>query len=64
LKFISPTTIIVPFILLTIHHSLVPHGMDWVTYFLEQHSRIGKCNQPWAIMPPYPCFAQFNKPCS
>jgi hypothetical protein len=30
--------------------------------FLKQHSRIAKINQLLAMMPPYPGFAQFDKP--
>jgi len=43
---------------------MVQHLMDWVTSCFEQHSRIGKFNQLWAMMAPYPGFAQFNKPYS
>jgi len=38
--------------------------MDWVTSFLQQHSRIDKFNQLCAMMPPYPGFARFNRPYS
>jgi len=61
---ISATTIIVPDILHTVYLFMLKHLMDWVTCFLEQHSRIDKCNQVWAMMPPYPGFARFNKPYS
>jgi hypothetical protein len=64
MKYISPTTIIVPDILHTINLSMLKHLMGWVTSFLEQHSRIDKFNQLWAMMPPYPGFARFNKPYS
>ena len=64
MKCISPTTIIVPDILHTIYLGMLKHLMDWVTSFLEQHSRIDKFNQLWAMMPPYPGFARFNKPYS
>jgi len=43
---------------------MVTHLISRVTSFLEQHSMIDKCNQVWAMMPPYPCFSQFNKPYS
>jgi hypothetical protein len=61
---ISPTTIIIPDVLHTIYLSIVKHLIDWVTSFLEQHSRICKFNQLWAMMPPYSGFARFNKPYS
>jgi len=38
------------------------HLMDWVTIFPEQHCRINRFNQLWAMMPPYPGFARLNKP--
>jgi hypothetical protein len=38
------------------------HLMHWVTFFLNHHSSIDKFHQRWAMMPPYPGFAQFNKP--
>jgi hypothetical protein len=63
-KCISPTTIIVPDILHTVYLGMVRHVTDWVTSFLEQHSRIDKFNQLWAMMPPYASFALFNKPFS
>ena len=59
---ISPKTVIIPNILHTIYLGMLKHLMDWVTSCLEQHSRIDKCNQLWAMMPPYPGFARFNKP--
>jgi len=62
MKCISLTTIIVPDILHTIYLGMLKHLMDWVTSFLEQHSRIDKFNQRWVMMPPYPGFARFNKP--
>jgi hypothetical protein len=64
MKCISPTTIIVPNILHTIYLSMLKHLMNWVTSFLEQHYRIDKFTQLWAMMPPYPGSAQFNKPYS
>jgi hypothetical protein len=64
MKCISPTTIIIPDIFHTIYLGMLNHMMDWVTCFLKQHSRIDKFNQLWAMMPPYPGFAQFNKPYS
>ena len=57
-------TIIVPDILRTVHLSMLKHLMDWVTSFLKQHSSIDRFNQLWAMMPPYPGFAGFNKPYS
>jgi hypothetical protein len=63
-KGISQTTIIVPDILHTVNLSMLKHLMDWVTSFLEQHFRIDKFNQLWAMMPPYPGFARFDKPYS
>jgi len=64
MKCISAMTIMVPDILHTIYLSMLKHLMDWVTSFLEQHSRIDKFNQLWAIMPPYPVCAQLSKPYS
>ena len=64
MKCISPTTIIIPDILHTIYLDMLKHLMDWVMSFLEQHSRINKFNQLWAMMPPYPGFARFTKPYS
>jgi thiaminase len=61
---IPPTTIIVPNILHTVYLGLLKHMMNWVMSCLEQHFRIDKFNQLWAMMPPYPGFAQFNKPYS
>jgi len=61
MKCISPMTIIVPDILHTVYLGMLKRLMDLVTSFLEQHSRIDKFNQLWAMMPPYPDFAQFNK---
>jgi hypothetical protein len=60
MKCISLTTIIVPNILHTIYPGMLKHLMDWVMSFLEQHSRIHKFNQLWAMMPPYPGFTRFN----
>jgi len=54
----------VPDILHSVYLGILKDLMDWVTSFLEQHSRINKFNQLWAMMPPYPCFARFNKPYS
>jgi len=58
---ISPTTVISPDILPTVLHSMLKHLMDWVTWCLEQLSRINKFNQLWAMMLPNPGFTQFNK---
>jgi hypothetical protein len=38
--------------------------MNWITSFLEQHSRIVKFKYLWAMIPPYSGFAEFNKPYS
>jgi hypothetical protein len=64
MKCISPTTIIVPNILHNIYSGMLKHLMDWVMSFLEQHSTMDKFSQLWAMMPPYPGFARFNKPYS
>jgi len=64
MKCISPTTIIVPDILHSVYLSMLQHLMDWVLSFLEQHSRMITLNLLWAMMPPYPGFARFNKPYS
>jgi len=64
MKCISPMTIIIPDILHIVYLSVLKQLMDWVTSFLEQHSMIGKFNQLWAMMLPYPCVARFNKPYS
>jgi len=61
MKCISRMTISVPCILHNLHLRMLKHLMDWVTSFLEQHSKIGKLNQLWAMMPPYSGFAWFNK---
>jgi len=62
MKYISPTTIVVPDIFHTVDLRMLKHLLDWVTSFLEQHPRIDKFKQLWAMMPPYPGFARFNKP--
>ena len=59
---ISPMTIILPNILHTVHLGMFKNLMDWVTSFLEEHCRIDKFNQLWAMIPPYPGFDRFNKP--
>jgi len=64
MKCISPTTIITPEILHTVYLGMLKYLMDWVMSFPEQHSRIDKINQLWAMMRPYPGFARFNKPYS
>jgi len=64
MKCISSTTIILLDILHTVYLGMLMHLMDWVTSFLEQHAWIDKFNQFWAMMPPYPGFARFNKPYS
>jgi len=51
IQFICPTTIVIPKIIHTIYLSTVKHLRDWVTFFLEQHSRINIFNQLWAMMP-------------
>jgi len=58
---ISLTTIILPVILHTENLGILKHLMDWGTSFLEQHSKIKKFNQVWAMMPLYSGFARFNK---
>jgi len=40
IKCISPTAIIVPDMLHTVHFSMVIHLMDWVMSFCNKHSRI------------------------
>jgi len=62
MKCISPTTLIVRNILHNVNLAILKHLIDWVTTFLEQHSRIEKYNQLWVVMPLYPGFAEFNKP--
>jgi hypothetical protein len=59
---ISSTTIMESDILHTVCLGILQLLMDWVMSFLEQHSRMDKFNQLWAMMPPYPGFARFNKP--
>jgi len=54
-------TIIIPHILNTIYLGMLKTLTDCVMFFLEQHSRIEKINQLWAMMPPYPGFVQFDK---
>jgi len=49
---ISLTTIIIPNILHSIYLGVLKHLMEWVTSFLEQHSRNNKFNQLWVMMPP------------
>ena len=57
-------TIIVSDILPTVYLRMLKHLMDWITSFLEQHSRIDRFNQLWAIMLRYAGFAPFLKPYS
>jgi hypothetical protein len=64
MKWISLTTIIIPDILHTVYLRMLQHLINWIMSFLEQHSRIDKFNQLWAMMPPYPGFTGFNKPYS
>jgi len=59
---ISPITIFLPDIVHTIYLDMLKHLMYCDTSFLKHHSRFDKFNQLWAMMPPYPGFAQFNKP--
>jgi len=61
MQWITPTSNIVPDFLHTVHHGMLKNLMNWVTSFLNHHSRIDKINQLWAMMPSYPGFAQFNK---
>jgi len=64
MKCIALTSIIVPNILHTVYRLVLKQLMDWVTSFLEKHSRINKVNQLRAMTAPYPGFARFNKPYS
>jgi len=64
MKYISLTTMNLPHILQTVWLSMLEHLMDWVMFFLKQHSRIDIFSQLWAMMPPCSGFTQFNKPCS
>jgi len=61
-KCIYPTSIIVCNVLHTIYPGMPKYLLDWVTSFLEQHSRIEKFNLRWVMMPPYPGFTRSNKP--
>jgi len=61
---ISPTTIIVPDFPHTMYLGMLKHLIDWVTFFLKQHRRIGRFNQLRPMMPRYPGFTPLNKPCS
>jgi len=61
---ISPTTIIIPDILLMVYLGMLKHFIDWVTSFLKQHFRIDNINQLLAMMSSYPGIARFNKPYS
>jgi len=54
---ISPITIIIPNILHTVYLRMLKYLLHWVTSFLDQHSGVHKCNQLWAMMPPYRGFA-------
>jgi len=56
-KCISLMTIILATILHTIYLDLIIHLMDWVTSYLEHHSRMDKFNLLWAMLLPYPSFA-------
>jgi len=62
MKFISSKTNVIPDIHHAVYLGMPKYLMHWVTSFLEPHSRIDKFNQLWEMMPPYPGFAQFNKP--
>jgi hypothetical protein len=62
MKYISPTTIIVPHNIHNLNLGMLEHFINWVTSFLEQHSRIDQFNHLRAMMPPYHDFAPFNKP--
>jgi len=64
MKCITLMISMVPDILHNIYLGMLKHLMDWVMSSLEQHSRNAKINQLWAMMPPYPGFAWFNKPYS
>jgi len=39
---------------------MLKHLLDWITFFLKQHSRIAKFNQLWVTWPPYSGFTRFN----
>jgi len=54
------TTINVPDILHTVDPGMVRQLMYWVTSFIEIHSGIGKFNQLWPMMAPYPGFTWFT----
>jgi len=55
--------IIIPNTFHTIHLSTSSCFIGCVTSCLEQHSRITKFNQVWAMIPPCHWIAWFNKPC-
>jgi len=59
---ITLTTIIMCNILQTVYFGMPNHLMDRVISFVEEHSKIGKFNQCWAMMSPYTCFTWFNHP--
>jgi len=61
---ISPTAITILDILHPAYLGMLKQLMDWVTSFLEQHSRIDSFNQLWVVMPTYYGFAPLNKPYS
>jgi len=60
IKCISLTTTIIPDILLTFHLCILQHLTEFVTCFLNQHSRIEIFNQLWAMIPSYHGFDRFN----
>jgi len=62
MKCISTTTVIIPNIFHSVDVGMRKLLIDWVLSSLEQHFRIDKFNQLWAMMPPYPGFARLNKP--
>jgi len=61
MKCISWSTIVLPNDLHTLYLGMIMYLMDWAMSFLEQHFKIDEFNQHWALMPPYPGFAWFNK---
>jgi len=63
-KCILPTTVIVHKILHTVYLGMLNHWIDWITFFLVQHSRIDTFNKLWVMMTPYLGCDQSNKPYS
>ena len=61
MKYISQTTNIVHDIPQTFSLGMLKDLIDWVTFFLEQYSRIDTLNHLWVMMPPYTSFARLSK---